>query len=166
VATFRFEGCDLTVVNNHFSSKGGSGPLFGAIQPAVALQESPAVNGGLDARRAQATAVSEFVDALLARDPHANVVVLGDMNEFEFVSPLEILRRSLVLLAEEEAGPQPVTGSYTFIFEGNAQALDHILVSESLASRAELDIVHVNTEFADTPQRASDHDPVVARLQP
>lgn len=35
-------------------------------------------------------------------------------------------------------------------------------MSNSLAGSAEFDAVHVNAEFAETPQRASDHDPLVA----
>lgn len=55
----------------------------------------------------------------------------------------------------------PVPERYTFVFEGNAQTLDHILVSNNLASRVEYDIVHTNAEFA---ANASDHDPSVARF--
>ena len=51
---------------------------------------------------------------------------------------------------------------YTFIFEGNSQVLDNLLVSDELtAAQPEIDIVHVNAEFVDS---ASDHDPTVARF--
>jgi len=160
VATFKFNGQEVTVVNNHFSSKGGSSPLFGATQPAADLQEDPSVNGSLDQRQAQAQAVKGFVDAQLTSNPDANIVVVGDFNEFEFISPLNILEQSLTNLTET----LPENERYTFIFDGNSQSLDHILVSSNLASDAEFDIVHVNTEFAATNQRASDHDPLLTRL--
>jgi hypothetical protein len=49
---------------------------------------------------------------------------------------------------------------YTYIFDGNAQALDHILVSGSLfAALVKFDVVHLNAEFAD---QSSDHDPPLA----
>src|SRR5205085_207959 len=48
-----------------------------------------------------------------------------------------------------------------FVFNGNSQTLDHILVSGSLLDRSTLDVVHVNAEFAD---QASDHDPSVVRI--
>jgi len=160
VATFEFNGQEVTVVNNHFSSKGGSSPLFGATQPAADLQENPSVNGSLDQRRAQAEAVKGFVDVQLTSNPDANIVVVGDFNEFEFISPLNILEQSLTNLTEI----LPENERYTFIFDGNSQSLDHILVSSNLASDAEFDIVHVNTEFAATSQRASDHDPLLTRL--
>lgn len=157
VATFEFEGEAITLVNNHFSSKGGSAPLFGQVQPSVDLQNDPTVNGGVDQRLAQAQVVKAFVDDRLADDRNAKVVVLGDLNEFEFISPLETLEQSLVNLTET----LPANERYSFIFEGNSQSLDHILVSGALAANAELDAVRVNTEFAD---QASDHDPLLVSL--
>ena len=160
VATFEFNGQDVTVVNNHFSSKGGSSPLFGATQPSANLQENPQVNGSLDKRQAQAQAVKDYVDSLLVNTPDANVAVVGDFNEFEFISPLTILEQSLTNLTNT----LPENERYSFIFDGNSQSLDHILVSGNLKDDAAFDIVHVNTEFADTIKRASDHDPLIARF--
>ena len=157
---FTFNGEEVTVVNNHFSSKGGSSPILGVEQPFEARQEDPDVNGSLDERQAQAQAIKGYVDGILAEDSQANVVVLGDFNEFEFVSPLETLAQSLTNLTETV----PEDERYSFIFQGNSQSLDHILVSDRLASNAEFDIVHVNSEFTENSQRASDHDPLVASL--
>ena len=54
VATFMFNGEDVTVVNNHFTSKGGSAPLLGADQPPF--------DAGEVQRAAQAQAVNKFID--------------------------------------------------------------------------------------------------------
>ncbi|MGF1568616.1 MAG: choice-of-anchor I family protein [Nodosilinea sp.] len=156
-ATFLFNDEEVSLVNNHFSSKGGSQPLFGATQPAANLQEDPNINGSLDERQAQAQAVKGYVDDILAANAEANVVVLGDLNEFEFISPLQILGTSLTNLTDT----LPETERYTFNFEGNSQSLDHLLVSDRLAPGAEFDIVHVNSEFTDS---ASDHDPILGRF--
>ena len=52
---------------------------------------------------------------------------------------------------------------YSYVFDGNSQTLDQILVSDNLLRpRPEYDSVHVNAEFHD---QASDHDPQVARLR-
>jgi predicted extracellular nuclease len=161
VATFEFNGEDVTLVNNHFSSKGGSAPIFGTEQPFDARQEDVTVNGSLDERQRQSTAVQGFVSDLLTSDPDANVVVLGDLNEFEFVSPVTGLEAAGLTNLVNDLDPDEI---YSFIFQGNSQQLDHILVSDSLNSSAEVDIVHVNTEFPETPDRASDHDPVLARF--
>ncbi len=161
VADFEFNGQEVTIVNNHFSSKGGSSPIFCVDQPYEALQENPDVNGSLDERQAQAQAVDGYVDYVLGTDPDANLVVLGDLNEFEFISPVdEILGSSLTNLIDNI----PEDERYSFIFQGNSQQLDHILVSDSLIDGAEIDTVHVNSEFAETETRASDHDPVLASL--
>ena len=151
----------VTVVNVHFRSRLGSSPLFGRIQPWAELQEDPRVNRGVDRRRAQARAVHDFVAGALRSRGGGPVVVLGDFNELQFVSPLKVLERNLHNLTRK----LPANERYSYIYEGNAQALDHILVSGSLAASAEVDVVHVNAEFAATPARASDHDPVVARLK-
>jgi predicted extracellular nuclease len=174
VAAFDFNGQEVTVINNHFSSKGGSAPIFGVEQNFADRQEDPTVNGSLDERREQAQEVNDFVDNLLANDADDKIAVLGDLNEFEFVSPLQILAGT----TESANGGQdtvpggaavltnlvntiPDSERYSFIFQGNSQQLDHILVSDGLVADAEIDIVNVNTEFVDP---ATDHDPVVASL--
>lgn len=161
VATFDFNGQEVKVVNNHFSSKGGSSPIFGVEQPFEARQEDPSVNGSLDERQAQAQGVKDYVDAILTSNSDANIFTLGDLNEFEFVSPVdEILGSSLHNLVDT----LPEDERYSFIFQGNSQTLDHILISDSLLDSAEFDMIHVNSEFAETPSRASDHDPILASV--
>ena len=54
---------------------------------------------------------------------------------------------------------------YTYVFDGNVQAIDHLLVSPALGERLVpegFDIVHVNAE---SREQASDHDPQVARYR-
>ena len=167
IADFTFNGETLTVVNNHFSSKGGSSPLFGVNQPSVGDeadgngQEDPTINGSLDQRRAQAQVVNGFVESVLVNNADAKVVVLGDFNEFEFISPLEILAGDVLSNLVETL---PDTERYSFIFEGNSQALDHILVTNNLSTKSQVDIVQLNTEFVENAQRASDHDPILAQI--
>ena len=58
----------------------------------------------------------------------------------------------------------PVRERYSYVFDGNSQVLDQILVSPRLLLPfPEYDSVHVNAEFAD---QASDHDPQIARVVP
>lgn len=52
---------------------------------------------------------------------------------------------------------------YSYVYEGNSQVLDHILVSPNLDTRVDYDVVHINSEFAN---QTSDHDPQVIRLLP
>src|SRR5262249_34961721 len=56
----------------------------------------------------------------------------------------------------------PLNQRYSYVFEGNSQTLDHILLSAALKTRPlAYDVLHVNTEFAD---HASGHDPPGLRL--
>ena len=153
-ATFNFLGEDVTLINVHSSSKGGSSPLFGGIQPPI--------NGSEDERIVQSEAIKAEVDAILAGDVGANVVVLGDFNEFDFEDSVQVLVADGTLsnLSED----LPLAERYTFNFEGNAQSLDHVLVTGGLTQAAQIDIVHLNSELGDAPTRASDHDPSVAQL--
>ncbi|WP_373634814.1 choice-of-anchor I family protein [Yoonia sp. SS1-5] len=153
LGVFEFNGHDVTLINNHFSSRFGSTPIFGA--------EQPFLQAGEDAREQQALAINQVVDALLAADPDANVSVLGDLNTFEFTDELaedlpgtgdeKVLTNLIDALPGDEA--------YTFVFQGNSQVLDHVFVTDNLLDGAQVDVVHVNNDFADF---ASDHEPVVA----
>jgi hypothetical protein len=148
---FRFRGHHLFVIANHFNSKGGDQPLFGRFQPPQRVTETQ--------RNQQARVVHDVVAAIHAADPDASVVVLGDLNDFEFSTALATLRQGLLHPLIETLPPDQ---RYTYDFEGNSQALDHILVSDALFARQfSYDVVHVNAEFA---EQASDHDPQVVRI--
>ena len=148
---FRYDGRPLFVITNHWKSKGGDDPLFGRFQPPTLVTEAQ--------RTAEAQVVNDFVDSILAVDPSAAIVVLGDLNDFDFSTPLTTVEGG-VLTSLVETLPQ--AQRYSFVFEGNAQTLDHILVSGGLVGDVSFfDIVNVNAEFA---MQASDHDPLVAQI--
>jgi predicted extracellular nuclease len=151
VGEFTFNGETVYIIGNHFNSKGGDQPLFGLNQPPTLSSEVQ--------RQQQATLVKNFVDSILAIDPNANVGVVGDLNDFEFSNPVSILESAgLTSLIET----LPANDRYTYNFQGNAQTLDHVLVSNNLLNKLDgYDVVHINSEFAD---QDSDHDPSVARF--
>lgn len=152
VAQFDVAGEDFILINTHFNSKGGDEPLFGPDQ-------APERESELQ-RLAQAEAVAGFVSEVLAIDPDAKIIALGDFNDFQFSDTLAPLTDAgLVnltsLLPEEER--------YTYIYEGNSQALDHMFVSAAVLADSALtyDIIHANSEFA---AQISDHDPLLLTL--
>jgi predicted extracellular nuclease len=149
---FRMHGKKVFVIANHFSSKGGDDPIFGRFQPPVRSSEV--------ARHAQAQVVNDFVDDVVQADPDANVIVLGDINDFDFSETVQILEGDVLSSLMHGL---PLAERYSYVFEGNSQVLDQILVSDKLLANFDVDYdsVHVNSEFAD---QASDHDPQVARL--
>ncbi len=148
----------LTVVDNHLSSRFGSTPVFGAVQPFVQAGERK--------RAAQADALRGYVAHLVARLPGARVAVVGDMNTFEFSDELVRLLPGTPPVLVPLSPLVPAAERYTYNFEGNSQTLDHVFVSPALRPGAELDIVHINADFPARPgPAASDHDPVVARFR-
>jgi predicted extracellular nuclease len=75
--------------------------------------------------------VKNFVDQIRAINPLANVVLLGDLNDFEFSETVDILANDLFMLDLPRF--QPPAERYTYVFDGNSQVLDHILISVPLA---------------------------------
>jgi predicted extracellular nuclease len=150
---FSFRGQPLFVIANHFNSKGGDQPLEGRFQPPARPSEAQ--------RLQQAQVVNAFVASILSQDANANIVVLGDLNDFAFSAAVTALKGSVLTDLLETLPPGE---RYTYVFEGNGQVLDHILVSPHLLQpgRFTYDVVHVNAEFA---VQASDHDPQVVHLR-
>jgi predicted extracellular nuclease/uncharacterized protein YjiK/Ca2+-binding RTX toxin-like protein len=151
VGEFLFNGQTVYVIGNHFNSKGGDQPLFGPNQPPTLASEVQ--------RNQQATIVKNFVQSILAINPNANIVVAGDLNDFEFSNPVTILESAALNTLVETL---PANERYTYNFEGNAQVLDQILASNNLLANLNgFDVVHINSEFSN---QVSDHDPVLARF--
>ncbi|MEE1930587.1 endonuclease/exonuclease/phosphatase family protein [Streptomyces sp. TRM 70351] len=149
---FRFRGKPVIVIANHFASKGGDQALHARFQPPSRSSEAQ--------RHRQAEVVNGFVKDVLAVERKARVVVLGDINDFEFSGTTRALTDGGVLRSAVYS--LPFWDRYTYVFQGNAQVLDQTLVSPGIRSY-DYDIVHVNAEYAD---QASDHDPQVLRFRP
>ena len=162
VGQFTFRGQPVFVIANHFNSKGGDDPLFGRWQAPERSSEAQ--------RHAQAQAVRTFQDQLLAADPNARIVTLGDINDFEFSTTANILAGKGANAMTDLPRTLPANERYTYVYQGNSQVLDHIFISPALGRSPKgwtgaayaYDIVHTNSEF---PDQDSDHDPQVVRLQ-
>jgi hypothetical protein len=143
--------------------------------------------------RAKRLAQAEYVRAAArwpARSyPGVPVVSVGDYNAFEvndgYVDVLGVVRgvpapasdvvlfgadllASDFLLAPVVAAT-PADQTYSYVFEGSAQSLDHVLVSaEAATSLAAFDHARINADFPDyrgdatRVERTSDHDPAIA----
>ncbi|MEW9502784.1 5'-nucleotidase C-terminal domain-containing protein [Jeotgalibacillus marinus] len=153
-AQFTFNGEDVIVIANHFNSKRGDQGLFGKNQPPTL--------GSVPKRQEIAQIINDFVTDIQSKNENANVVVLGDLNDFEFSSSIETLKgNELTNLVEM----LPQEERYTYTYQGNAQVLDHILVSNRLAANAEIDIININSPYMEEHGRASDHDPLLAQIE-
>ncbi|MBC2877223.1 MULTISPECIES: endonuclease/exonuclease/phosphatase family protein [Streptomyces] len=156
---FTFRGERVLVIANHFNSKGGDQGVDSRFQPPARTSEVQ--------RGKQAAVVNAFVKRILAADRKANVIVAGDLNDYQFSPALRTLTSGKVLT--DQVGLLPAKERYGYVYQGNSQVLDHILTSPAMSGkgsrsgRTDYDIVHINAEFAD---QASDHDPQVLRWKP
>lgn len=160
VGEFRFRGLPVFVVANHFNSKGGDGNADGRFQYPTRSSEVQ--------RQQQATLVHQFVQQILRRNPLAQTVVLGDLNDYQFSPALQVLRTGT---ADGSGRPVlvdliatlPADQQYTYVYQGISQILDHILVTPGtyLTGSVDYQVIHINSEFAN---QTSDHDPQVVRL--
>jgi hypothetical protein len=170
---FRFLDQELLVIGNHFKSKRGDDPLFGIHQPAHRPTEVQ--------RKAQAQAVRAYVNALLSVDPNALILLSGDFNDFAFAEPgegqdhpLAILRGTAAEIPFTAVAESiPAAERFSYIHQGNAQLLDHMLLSPALQTHFRAaQLLHINASFpsalaADptTYLRCSDHDPLISYFQ-
>jgi predicted extracellular nuclease len=149
---FTFRGRTVFVVANHFGSKGGDESLVSHHQPPNRSSEVQ--------RLKQAQAVNAFVKDVLDADHKADVVVLGDINDFEFSQTTKALTDGGALYPAIKSLPR--SERYSYVYQGNSQVLDQILTSPSIRDFS-YDSVHINAEFSD---QNSDHDPQVLRFRP
>ena len=158
-AEFSFRGRTVFAIANHFNSKGGDQSADGRFQfPA----QSSAVQ-----RAGQAQVVHDFVERILGIDRKADVVVLGDLNDYQFSPAVTALRTgtadgSGTSILSDLIATLPANQRYTYVFNGVSQVLDHILVSSGVGG-VQYQVVHINAEYAD---QVSDHDPQVVRVKP
>ncbi|MEU3603308.1 endonuclease/exonuclease/phosphatase family protein [Streptomyces sp. NPDC006798] len=149
---FTFRGKKVFVIANHFGSKGGDEALTSHRQPP---------NRSSEVRRLQqARAVNGFVKEVLAVDRKADVLVVGDINDFEFSATTDALTDGGVLYPAVKSLPRG--DRYSYVYQGNSQVLDQILTSPGIGDFG-YDSVHINAEFAD---QDSDHDPQLLRFRP
>ncbi|WP_217136228.1 endonuclease/exonuclease/phosphatase family protein [Streptomyces sp. AC558_RSS880] len=151
---FTFRGRTVIVIANHFASKGGDQGLTAQYQPPSRSSETQ--------RHLQAKAVHDFTAKILKTQKNADVVALGDINDFEFSETTELLEGRGTLWSAIKSLPR--SERYSYVYQGNSQALDQILISPSIRRGTfAYDSVHINAEFHD---QISDHDPQVLRFRP
>lgn len=178
---------DLTVIANHLRS------LNDVNSAAAGSNGWPTAGDRVrDKRARQALFLADLVQARQAADPAERIVLLGDFNAFEFSDGLADVMG--IITGQQAAANEVLThldspvfppllnmtntsvaaDRYSFVFDGSAQTLDHIVVNQALLdSTTALRIEHarINADFgndnfgdASVPVRVSDHDPVVAYL--
>jgi uncharacterized protein len=139
-------------------------------------------------RRLQAEDLAD----LITEHINENLVVLGDMNAFEVndglvdvmgtlkgspAPPDQVVASSVDRWTHELfdlAESLPAEERYSYVFEGNAQVLDHLLVNRAMRDRlARFTYSRSNSDFPESFEsdfsvatRISDHDAAVAYFEP
>ena len=168
-------GTPITVIVNHLRS-------LSSINDPV---DGPRVRAK---RRAQAEYLANLIQGFQSANPQERIVSVGDYNAFQFndgyvdsigtikgtptpesqvtLKSDDLVDRDLVDLVDTA----PADHRYSFVFDGNAQELDHVLITQNLVplanglsyGRNNADFPEVLRNDPNTPIRISDHDPVVA----
>lgn len=169
----RATGERFTLVANHWKSKGSDCDAAGDPDRGDGQGDC---NG---TRRRAARALLEWLEEDPTGAGGAPVLVAGDLNAYPREDPLRALESAgFVDLVERLAGPE----AHTFVFDGAAGRLDHLLGDATLLRLAGgAGVWHTNADeprlldfrrtepperFAPGPFRASDHDPVLLGLFP
>ncbi len=125
----------------------------------------------LPRRLEQAHFVAQLVASLRESHPFANLVVLGDFNDYP-TSPALITLKNTGLLSAMSGVER--FERYTYNYRGISQVLDDILfIPQELLAPGAVEAVHINSDFPYSfmgeiysSHRSSDHDPVVADFIP
>ena len=166
----------ITVIVNHLRS------LSGVDDPADG-------NRVRTKRRAQAEYLANLIQARQVADPHERIISVGDYNVFQFndgyvdsigtIKGTPTLSNQVVLASSDLVNPNltdllgmvtPASEQYSYSFDGNAQVLDHELVSANLLpqltriayARNDADFPESFRNDPNRPERISDHDIAVA----
>lgn len=142
-------------------------------------------------RQKQAEFLANFVQERQKADANEKIILLGDFNAFQFNDGVVDLIGTIkgtpapkdqVLLASEDLVNPDMTAlvdmidknqRYSYTFDGNAQVLDHFIISESLKKHlVGFGFVRINADYpesyrgdASRVEKYSDHDPAIGYFQ-
>lgn len=150
-ALFNWNGHELLVVAVHLTSRGLDSPLFGSVQPIERLEE--------EKRVAQAQFLNEYAANFHLVHPGVDIILAGDLNDDHWSQTMAVLTTRALFDAGETIADNE---RFSFILDGNAFQLDHILVSDPGKIRRYV-IPHLNSIY-DRQLQTSDHDPVLIEL--
>ena len=171
----------MTVIVNHFKSKGGAADANEANKDKGDGQA--AYNA---TRRAQSLAVAGFIQKEFSDDDR--VLVIGDLNAYSQEDPIDALRSmgmvdlheidGIVAGKDDDDGLKP----YSYVYYGQCGSLDHALATPPLAKAiTNAAAWHINSDepvaldynqefnppalYKPDLWRSSDHDPVLIGIE-
>jgi Ca2+-binding RTX toxin-like protein len=164
--TFAKDGDAITVIANHFKSKGTP---TGATGDNADSGDGQALWNGDRVRQAQSLAA--FAATLAEQTGDDDILLMGDFNAYSREDPIVALEEAGYV----DLGREFDAGRYSYVFDELSGSLDHGLASAPLAGKV-TDAAHWNINavesfayqytgdadlYAANPYRSSDHDPLV-----
>jgi predicted extracellular nuclease len=139
-------------------------------------------------KRLQAEYLAKFVQDRQKANANERIILLGDFNAFQFndgvldligtIKGKPAAKDEVFNASEDLVNPDLIDlvdvidakQRYSYSFDGNAQVLDHIIITESLRNHINgFGFARLNADFPEVfrnddsrPERFSDHDPAVA----
>ena len=175
--TSKTGGTPVTVIVNHFKSKGGSNRAEGADK------NNGDGQGAYNATRTgQALAICNYIEGLKKTGDDPRVLVMGDLNAYAEEDPIDALRAKGLVDLKAKISSENNDPHYSYIYYGQSGSLDHAMATEALADDVTgVAIWHINADeprFLDyneeynpkslyqaDPFRSSDHDPVLIGIK-
>lgn len=174
-------GEEITVVVNHFKSKGSSCDSLTYDGIADTNQEDGQGNCNLT-RLAAANELVDWLESNPTGVEDDDRLIIGDLNAYNQEDPVQaIIAKGYTNLAETMLGSE----AYSYVFSGESGSLDHALASTNLAKKVtgiadwhinadEPRVLDYNEEYQTEQQvidwyapdafRASDHDPIIIEI--
>ena len=168
---------NITVIVNHLRSLNG---VAGNDATGQRVREK---------RKKQAEELANYVQSLQVANANEHIMLVGDFNAFEFNDGLVDVLNTIKgtpspdietavpgdgadLVTPDLIRPSTGVGSHSYVFDGNAQFLDHALFTANTAPFInKVEYVRLNADFHGSlrndfnrPERLSDHDPMLATL--
>ncbi len=148
-------GNTLAVINVHFASKRHQASIF--------APELPGIDAKLEVRVEQAIVVRE--EARKIYDDGIEYYITGDFNDTENSETMQSL---LGLSSVNLVNTLPEAERYDYNHRGKLQVLMHGIVSQTMATKAEYEIIHGNeligVKAGEETDKPSDHAYVIAKL--
>ena len=139
----------IMIIGVHLVSQAAATPNWGNIQPPLKPEQAK--------RETQAKLIAENIESFSRLRDGLTIIVAGDLNDYPWSETIaEITDLNIKIPRNSE----PVSESYSYIFEGNSYQFDYILINSELEERVLVNkVLHLNTSFSQDLQY-SDHDPV------
>ncbi|WP_064614671.1 endonuclease/exonuclease/phosphatase family protein [Streptobacillus moniliformis] len=154
VAQFEYNGKNIFVIANHLKSKRSDDKVYGVNHPVIRKSE--------DVRIPEGKYINNFVKDILSKDDKATVIVLGDMNDFEFSKTTKNINGDELV---DVISLLPKNERYTYVYQGASQTLDNIMINKKYKDNVNIDVIRVNSEFLKEQGSFSDHDPIFIQFK-